>query len=118
RGETRDWPASTLSISTRNACSRRFNGIGRSLGCTERRGGGTFMLLFELLPFFCGDGVPERMSSSETARLRSYNLLKMEVLMERKGRISPLEVWACIPSSNRCMEVNMILQLFQRLSSV
>jgi hypothetical protein len=32
------------------------------------------------------------------AKLRSYNLLKMEILMGRKGRFSPPEVWACIPT--------------------
>ena len=31
------------------------------------------------------------------AKLGSYNLLKMEILMRRKG-CSPLEVWACIPT--------------------
>jgi hypothetical protein len=32
------------------------------------------------------------------AKLRSYNLLKMGILMGRKGCLSPLEVWACIPT--------------------
>jgi hypothetical protein len=32
------------------------------------------------------------------AKLRSFNLFKMEILMGRKGPLSPLEVWACIPT--------------------
>jgi hypothetical protein len=28
----------------------------------------------------------------------SYNRLKMGILMKRRGRVAPLEVWACIPT--------------------
>ena len=54
------------------------------------------------------------------AKLGSYNLLKMEILMRRKG-CSPLEVWACIPTLEQVYagtyDPTTVSEIIKRLTS-
>src|SRR5215472_16332126 len=62
-----------------------------------------------------------RPGESARAKLRSYNLLKMGILMRRKGCVSPLEVWACIPTLEQVhagtYDPAIVSEIIKRLTS-